>query len=318
MSTIGLSWAQQNKILVAMPVLAGLLILAAICTPNLLRTRVPVEKAREYARKVDENQRFEKAGKNAIGETFLAAPSASTASSAPDRKIVQTSSVELTVQDPKDSYDKIRSFVEALGGYVESSEITGEQNVNATLTIRVPASRLEDAKADLRKLALQVDSEKSNAQDVTRQYVDTDARLRNLRAQEAQYLLIMKSAVKVQDMLDVSEHLSEVRGEIEQQQAEFQTFSKQIEMATIVVSLRSQIDTAVFGLNWRPLYQLKVAARQALDGIADYASTMASAILYLPVLFLWGVTSLFAAVAGWRVVRWAVRIFFTQSKPATV
>lgn len=311
MSTMRLSWAQGNKVLVAMPALAGLLILAAICTPNLLRTRVPVERAREYVRQVDANQRF--ADNTAVSGALFAAPAASTSGSAPDRKIVQTGSVELTVKDPKDSAEKIRSFAEALGGYVEASEITGEQNVNATLTIRVPASRLEDAKASLRKLALHVDNEKSNAQDVTRQYVDTDARLRNLRAQESQYLLIMKSAVKVQDMLDVSEHLSQVRGEIEQQQAEFQTLSKQIEMATIVVSLRPQIDTAVFGLNWRPLYQLKVAARSALDGIADYATAMVSIILYLPVLLLWGATILFGAVVGWRILRWTFQTFFNRT-----
>lgn len=316
MSTIGMSWARGNKILAAMPVAAGLLILAAICTPNLLRSRVPAERVREYVRQVDENQRFEQAGKNAVDATLLASPSASTASSALDRKIVQTSSVELTVQDPKGSSDQIRSLVEALGGYVESSEITGEQDVNATLTIRVPASRLEDAKANLRKLALHVDNEKTSAQDVTKQYVDTDARLRNLRAQESQYLLIMKSAVKVQDMLDVSEHLSEVRGKIERQQAEFQTLSKQIEMATIVVSLRPQIDTVVFGLNWRPLYQLKISARQGLDGLAEYASTMVSIILFLPALLLWGATILFGAVAGWRVLRWTYRTFFAA--PATV
>lgn len=190
--------------------------------------------------------------------------------------------------------------------------------MNATLTIRVPASRLEDAKANLKKLALYVENEKSTAQDVTRQYVDTDARLRNLRAQESQYLQIMKSAVKVQDMLDVSEHLSAVRGEIEQQQAEFQKLSTQIEMATLVVSLRPQIDTAAFGLNWRPLYQLKIAVRQALDGLADYASTMASIVLYLPVLLLWGATILLGAVVGWRIVRWTFLTFFAAAKPAVV
>lgn len=119
-------------------------------------------------------------------------------------------------------------------------------------------------------------------------------------------------------MLDVSEHLSAVRGEIEQQQAEFQKLSTQIEMATLVVSLRPQIDTAAFGLNWRPLYQLKIAVRQALDGLADYASTMASIVLYLPVLLLWGATILLGAVVGWRIVRWTFLTFFAAAKPAVV
>jgi len=316
MSTMGMSWAQRNKVFAAMPVLAGLLILAAICIPNLLRTRVPVEKAQEYVKQKDQNQRFELAGQRAIDSTLLAPPSESVSANVSDRKIIQTSSVELTVKDPKDSAAKVRALAADFGGYVEASEITGQENVYATLTIRVPGARLEEAKAGLRKLSLHVDNEKSNAQDVTRQYVDTEARLRNLRAQEAQYLLIMKSAGKVQDMLDVSEHLSQVRGEIEQQQAEFQTLSKQIEMASMMISLRSEIDTAVFGLNWRPLYQLKLATRQALDGLGSYASTMVSIVLYLPVLLLWGATILFGASVSWRIWRWTVRTFF--ARPATV
>ncbi len=314
MATMWLSWAQRNKLLAAMPVLAGLLILAVII-PNLLRTRVPVGTAQEYVRQKDQDQRFELAGQRAINSAFLASPAQSTSANVSDRKIVHTGSVELTVKDPKDSAQQVRTLAEELGGYVEASEIAGQESVNATLTIRVPATRLEDAKAELTKLALHVDNEKSNAQDVTRQYVDTEARLRNLRAQEAQYLLIMKSAVKVQDMLDVSEHLSQIRGEIEQQQAEFQTLSKQIEMASLVISLRSQVDTAVFGLNWRPLYQLKLATRQALDGLGAYASTMVSIVLYLPVLLLWGATILFGAVVSWRILRWTVRTFF--ARPAT-
>ena len=44
---------------------------------------------------------------------------------------------------------------------------------------------------------------------------------RNLKAEEQQYLLILKQAKTVKDKLDVSEKLSDVRGQTEQQQAEF-------------------------------------------------------------------------------------------------
>jgi hypothetical protein len=137
-----------------------------------------------------------------------------------------------------------------------------------------------------------------------------EARLRNLRAEEAQYLTIMKSAYKVDDLLEVTQKLSEVRGQIEQQQAEFQTLSKQVETVAITISLRTLADTQVFGLNWRPLYQLKLALRNGLDALADYATTMAAILFYVPVILAWSLSILFAVVIGWRALRWTGRRFF--------
>jgi len=53
-----------------------------------------------------------------------------------------------------------------------------------------------------------------------------------------------------------------VRGQIEQQQAEFDVLSEQIETVGITVSLGTEAEARVFGLNWRPLYQTKLAFRR--------------------------------------------------------
>ena len=63
-----------------------------------------------------------------------------------------------------------------------------------------------------------------------------------------------------------------VRGEVEQQQAEFEALSKQVETVAVTVSLHSEAEANLFGLNWRPLYELKLAAMQGLEGLADYAT----------------------------------------------
>src|SRR4029077_20566594 len=98
----------------------------------------------------------------------------------PKPKIVRTSSMELTVTSPAEAAEKVRAFAESLGGYVESAQISSSEGTpTATLTIRVPAAHFEDAKANLRSIAAHVDSEKTDAQDVTKQYVDTEARIRN-------------------------------------------------------------------------------------------------------------------------------------------
>jgi hypothetical protein len=83
-----------------------------------------------------------------------------------------------------------------------------------------------------------------------------------------------------------------------------------VETVAISVSLRTEADARVLGLNWRPLYQLKLAMREGLNSLADYATAMAGFLFMLPAVLLWLTTILLGAAAGWRILRWASRVFF--------
>ena len=239
-----------------------------------------------------------------------AAPNAPRAEAGVPRKIIRTSSLEMIVAHPTETTDKLTALAESLGGYIETVSSGAPDATSATLTLRVPADRFEHARAEIRKLGVRVTSERVDAQDVTRQYVDQDASLRNLRAEEAQYLTILKRASTVKDMLAVSEQLSEVRGQIEQQEAEFHALSRQIETVSIAVSLRTETEAQTSGLNWRPLYQLKVALRDGLESVATYATAMVTILFYLPAAVLWVGTILLGLIVSWKIVRWiAVRWF---------
>lgn len=228
-----------------------------------------------------------------------------------DRKVVRTSSMELVVRKPADSAEQIRTLAERMGGFLVSSEVRGDSDVSGgSLTVRVPAARFEEARVDIRKLALRIESEKIEAEDVTRQYVDQESNLRNLKAEEAQYLSILKQARTVKDTLDVSEKLSDVRGEIDQQQAEFNALSKQIETVAISLTLRTEADTRVLGLNWRPLYQFKIAMRDGLDGLATYVSAMVAFVFFLPTIVLWLTTLVIGGTLAWKLLRWIGRRWF--------
>ena len=327
MSVTTASWPFANRFPVKLAIGgAVVLLVASLAIPNLMRSRIAAnESARQTAfHQMYTGRRSESLALHddtlmslsqtsaAVAEPKSAAPAVTTRAqtATSDRKMVRTGALELIVTSPADAAEQIRRMAENMGGYLEAAQIGGAKEApTAALTIRIPATRFEDAKAGIRKLAARVESEKTDAQDVTRQYVDMEARLRNLRAEEAQYLAIMKSAYKVDDLIEVSQKVSEVRGEIEQQQAEFQTLSKQIETVAITVSLRTVADAQVFGLSWRPLYQLKVAARDGLDAMADYATTMTAILCYVPVILAWSLTILFGGLLGWRLFRWGSRRF---------
>ena len=143
-------------------------------------------------------------------------------SDTPDaRKLVSTSSFDLLFKHPAEAAERIRFLAERVGGFLVKSQTNGTQDAtSASIVVRVPGARFAEVSAEVRKLGVGVENEEIQSEDVTRQYVDQQAHLRNLRAQEAQYLSILKQAKTVKDTLEVSEKMNGVRVEIEQQQAE--------------------------------------------------------------------------------------------------
>jgi hypothetical protein len=268
---------------------------------------------------MDADKNVEGAGLQTMSVSQLAPPPSAPRDGDAERKVVRTSSIDLVVQKPAEAAEKIRKMAEDMGGFLVGSQVSGGQDATSgSLTIRVPAARFEAARAEIRKLALRVEIERIEAQDVTRQYVDQEANLRNLRAEEAQYLAILKLSRTVKDTLDTSEKLSGVRGQIEQQQAEFEALSKQVETVAISISLRSEAEARVFGLNWRPLYQTKLAMRDGLDGLANYASTMTAFVFLLPTVVLWLATIAIGCAVSWRVLRRVGRWAFVTKGKAVV
>jgi Sec-independent protein translocase protein TatA len=295
-----------------------LLIWSAVALPNLMRSKGAgsAEHTEPAARFYEATPPKAKPVAAALDQDTMKVRT-SAAPVAPDiaagRKIIRTSSMEMVVQHPAEVADKITALAEGLGGYLVSADDGGHNASAGVLTIRVAAARFEEARAEIRKLGLRVESEKVDAQDVSRQYIDQDANIRNLRAEEAGYLAILKQAHTVKDMLAVTEPLSEVRGQIEQQQAEFNALSRQIETVALTISLRTEAEAQVMGLNWRPGYQLKLAFRDGLDSLATYATTMTTILFYFPALLLWVGTIGIGTAIGWKTVLWVGRRWFGWS-----
>ena len=282
----------EGWIAIGILTVAGLIF---VSTPNFLRSKMSANESSMVGR--------------------LRNATAFSTTESPLRFTIQNGAMDLVVSNPVQVSEKIRQLAADSGGFTVTAESRGaNQDQSASATIRVPQSKFAEVRDAVRKLGIRVEGEHFEAQDVTKQYVDQAARLRNLRAQEVQYLGILKQAKTVKDTIDVSEKLDEVRGEIETQQAEFDALSKQVETVALTITLRAEAEAQVFGLQWRPLYQLKMAARQGIDSVGDYATAMTSLLFYLPSVLLWLATILLGAAVGWRILRWAAKAFF-MSRP---
>ena len=102
-----------------------------------------------------------------------------------ERMIVRTAAMSLVVVDVPGAVDQIAQLAEGFGGYVVSSERwRQDERLFGIITIRVPAEDFADAMASLHRLAVDVTHEETSAKDVTEEYIDLSAKLRNLEATE--------------------------------------------------------------------------------------------------------------------------------------
>lgn len=161
-----------------------------------------------------------------------------------ERKIVRTASMALVVEDVPVAIERVSTMAVSFKGYVVNSNVFGDKDrLFGNISIRIPAERFDGAMRALRALAVEVTSETTNSRDVTEEFTDLSAQLKNLEATEAQLLKILDKAQTVEDTLNVQRELSRVRGDIERTKGRLQFLERTSATSLIDISLQqSKLD----------------------------------------------------------------------------
>lgn len=296
---------RKSALLVLLLVVALILTIIVIATPNLLRSRMAVDQAKYASLQAQ----------SAAGEADITGPGAIPKLEVDFRKVVRTASLDLEVADPVQTAEALRQLALREHGYLESSNVWGASDSlqTAHLTLRVPAERFDEVRLEVRKLGVRMQNERVESKDVTGEYVDLESSLRNYRAEEQQYLEIMKRAGAVKDTLEVARQLAEVRGRIERTQEHLKLLGQQVQMATLSISMHSQSVVAIGGVRWQPLQRIRIALRDAAQDLAGYGDFLILVLFRLPVMLLWVVTLAVMAGLGWKMARWLWRKLFVAT-----
>lgn len=154
-----------------------------------------------------------------------------------DRKIIFNASLALDVADAEKAFSDCEALAAKHGGFVaESSLRKSDTQVVATATLRVPSAKVAQLMTDLAGLGT-VTSRSSGSEDVTSQYIDIQARLKVLRAEEEQLVGFLKKATNIKDMLAVQEQLRSVRTQIEQYEGQQRYMDNATSLATVTAQL---------------------------------------------------------------------------------
>ena len=165
------------------------------------------------------------------------------------------------------------------GGFVVSSSIRGQDVRTGSLVVRVPAENFDPALGDLRGLGT-VRRQSIRGEDVGQEFVDLEARLRNLRAQETVLLRLMDRAATISDTIRVQNVLQGVQLDVERIEGRLRFLEDQTSLSTIAVSLVQEgavvpEPTSMFGKAWQAAVQGFMSMIAAIVVAAGYLAPIA-------------------------------------------
>jgi hypothetical protein len=227
-----------------------------------------------------------------------------------ERLVIKNGTLSMAVDDPLLSRDNIARMAEAMGGFVVSADMyqqtlsNGVQVPQVSMTIRVPAERLDEALSTIKAETDQpIITENLNSQDVTAEYTDLSSRLVNLEAAEQQLQEIMDDANRTEDVLAVYSQLVSVREQIELIKGQMKYYEQSAALSAISIQLIANAAVQPITIaGWQPGGVAKQALQSLINALQSLANfTIRLVILYLPVLIIifgpivliiWGIVSL--------------------------
>lgn len=214
-------------------------------------------------------------------------PPAATPVAVPNRMIVRNAQLSLVVRNAVDVLHKASALAESKAGYVteERQWKEGEQ-VRASATLRIPAAQLRPVLATLSGFAVRVQNETISGEDVTAEFTDLGAQLKNLQATEIELrellTTVRQRTQKASEIMEVFTELTKVRGDFERIQGRMQYLSQNTAMSTITLELvPDAIAAPVVEPGWQPVATIRAAARSLVNTLKGLADAAIWAVLYL-------------------------------------
>lgn len=219
------------------------------------------------------------------------AAAADATAQATERKIIRNANLTIEVASPAETQPKIETIADSHQGFVVNTEATQRTDddrtkpeTTVTLVVRIPAAQFNQAITEIRATGLRVVQQKTTGQDVTEEFMDLQARARNQKALEAQFIEIMKRANTVADALNVQRELANVRTEIEKIEGRKRFLENQSSLSTINVTLQTPTQIVNATGFW---YNLKSAFADGVDAAAEIILFLIRAfVALLPVVLL--------------------------------
>ena len=154
-----------------------------------------------------------------------------------NRMMVWTADLSIETADLSNAVVQAVAIAQKNGGYLESR--SDSTYGGATLKLRIPAPSFTNAIGSLESLG-EVLSRRVASEDVTEQYVDVEARLKNKIVLRDRLRKLLDQATEVKDVLAIETELNRVQGDVDSMEARIKSLKGRVDFATLDLTLRQK------------------------------------------------------------------------------
>ena len=248
---------------------------------------------------------FDSAGADLSREAVLN----STGQVAQERLVIENADLSIVVKDPKARMKEISDMAREMGGFVVSSNLyqsftqTGLEVPEASVVIRVPSKRLDEALEKIKAGVVDIQYENRSGQDVTAQYVDLKSQLTAMQAAEKKLLEILDKATRAEDVLAIYLQVQSVQSQIEVLKGQIKYLEESALLSAISVRLVAEEGTQPIEVGpWKPQGAARDAVQDLILFFQNFVDFLIRFVLFsLPSLILIAIP-LFLAYLGGRAV----------------
>jgi len=229
-----------------------------------------------------------------------------------ERLVIKNADLAIVVKDPQARMKQISDLAVEMGGYVVSSNLYqsyyGPNSIEvpeATIAIRVPSEKLDEALEKIKAGATDIQYENVSGQDVTSQYVDLQSQLKAKQAAEKKLLEILDQAQRAEDVLAIYLQVQTVQTEIEVLKGQIKYYEESAALSAISVRLIAEEGTQSIEIGpWKPAGAVKDAIQDLIFFVQNFAEFLIRfVILILPSLILIGIPLYLVYLGGRAVYR---------------
>ena len=157
-------------------------------------------------------------------------------------KIIKEGNVGITVKDFSSARKGLDDLIAKNKAYIaDENERKNRYNIESTIVIRMPSKNFDGFMEEVGKIAAKVNYKRINAQDVTRQYVDIQSRLKIKKEVRVKYESFLKNAKNVEEMLAIEREVRLLTEEIEAKEAELRYLSDRVDFSTITLDITQKL-----------------------------------------------------------------------------
>lgn len=159
-----------------------------------------------------------------------------------NQKLIRKIHLEAETEDLDALLTAVMEKINQLGGYVEQQEVyygspTSQRRFRrGTLTVRIPAEKLDDFVAKVTESSNIVSSNETT-ENVTLTYVATQSRIKALETEQTRLLELLAKADSTKDLLEIESRLTEVRTELEKVSSQLRTLDNQVDYGTVNLTI---------------------------------------------------------------------------------